>query len=322
MTLLSHRLRVPPFALNVAAAAVILVATGPLPCASDTHTVRQDGSGHFITIQEAVAFCSEGDTVLVGPGSYVPSQYGIDPGGFNITIISEEGPDVTMVDATGRTRAFCYQTLEGRSSRLEGFTIVAAQLEGLKCEWASPTVVDCWFIKNRTGVRGEYASPAITGCVFLNNGLTSTGKAVHLVNTDIPDPLITDCTFFGRLQVPNDGGVLYFEDCYPIVERTAITFSGGKPVDCGGAAVPDISHCIIFGHAGGDSLCGNHRDNLFADPLWCNVYNDDLEVCENSPCLPENNLWGVQVGPMGQGCGECVTPVEANSWGTIKAMFR
>ena len=91
---------------------------------------------------------------------------------------------------------------------------------------------------------------------------------------------------------------------------------------CLGPKLPTTYHSLSYGNAGGDSLCGNHHDNLFTDPLWCNVYNDDFEVCENSPCLPENNPWGVQIGPLGQGCGECLTPVEVNSWGTIKAMFR
>ena len=111
------RSKVPSRAL-CAAAALMLVALMPLPSTSDTHTVRQDGSGQFTSIQVAVEACSEGDTVLVGPGSYVPPGHGINPGGVNITIISEEGPHTTTVDATGRTRAFYYHTFEDASDRL------------------------------------------------------------------------------------------------------------------------------------------------------------------------------------------------------------
>jgi hypothetical protein len=257
--------------------------------------------------------------VLVAPGTYGSPSSGIDPHGVNIAIISEQGPGQTTVDATGSNRAFYYHSLENSSSRLEGFRIHGASGERLRCEWASPTIVNCWFTGVANGVWGEYSSPTITGSVFRRY---SSGRSIRLFNTDIPDPLISNCAFYGDLGEPDDDVVMYFEDCYPVVERSAIAFSNGRVLECAGAAVVEVTHCVIFAHAGGDSLCGDYHDNLFVDPLWCNLLNMDFEVCENSPCLPDNNPWGVHVGPYGQGCGDCTTPVEHGSWGTIKAMFR
>ena len=34
-------------------------------------TVKQDGTGNYLTIQEAVDHSSDGDTVLVWPGEYI-----------------------------------------------------------------------------------------------------------------------------------------------------------------------------------------------------------------------------------------------------------
>jgi len=191
----------------------------------------------------------------------------------------------------------------------------------------SPLIENCTFRSNYApyggGVGGNYSSPTILGCFFLNNTAFYAGQAIYLFNTDISTPEITSCTMFGSRGFTRGEAVLYFEDSYPVVERTSVAFSGVLGVACGGAAVPSISRCIVFGHVEGDSLCGDYHDNLFTDPLWCNVENDDFDVCSNSPSLPEHNPWGVTVGAsVVIGCGECVTPVEQESWGSIKALFR
>jgi hypothetical protein len=75
------------------------------------------------------------------------------------------------------------------------------------------------------------------------------------------------------------------------------------------------SSTTIDMNAGGDSLPGDSGDNLFTDPLLCDVYHDDFTLCENSPCVADNNAWGEPVGAHGIGCGNCDSPVEAMSWG-------
>ncbi|MFH1501584.1 MAG: hypothetical protein ABIG03_00920 [Candidatus Eisenbacteria bacterium] len=78
---------------------------------------------------------------------------------------------------------------------------------------------------------------------------------------------------------------------------------------------------LAFGNEGGDVLYGGVR-NLFVDPLFCDVYSDDFNLCENSPCRSVNNEWGFLMGSFRQVCGECTTPVQETSWGSIKAMYR
>ena len=59
------------------------------------------------------------------------------------------------------------------------------------------------------------------------------------------------------------------------------------------------------------------------EPLPERIYKtgDGLfSLAADSPCLPQNNDWGVQMGAFGQGCGPVA--IEPESWGRIKARYR
>ena len=141
------------------------------------------------------------------------------------------------------------------------------------------------------------------------------------------DVAISDCMFLGNRGGTGGGIGLYA--CSPLIENCTFRsnyapYGGGVG---GNYSSPTILGCFFLNNTAfyveGDSLCGDYHDNLFTDPLWCNVENNDFDVCSNSPSLPEHNPWGVTVGAsVVIGCGECVTPVEQESWGSIKALFR
>lgn len=77
---------------------------------------------------------------------------------------------------------------------------------------------------------------------------------------------------------------------------------------------------LAFGNDGGDILYGSR--NLFDDPLFCDIDSNNFDLCENSPCRSVNNDWGFLMGSFRQICGECSSPVQETSWGSIKAMYR
>ena len=72
------------------------------------------------TIQAGIDAAVNGDTVLVAPGTYV--EY-IDFKGKAITVTSELGPDVTVIDGNQAGRVVTFNSGEGLDSVLEGFTI-------------------------------------------------------------------------------------------------------------------------------------------------------------------------------------------------------
>jgi len=72
------------------------------------------------TIQAGINAAQNGDTVLVAPGTY---KEAIDFKGKAITVISSGGAASTIIDGTNQPFVVTFQTNEGRSSVLSGFTI-------------------------------------------------------------------------------------------------------------------------------------------------------------------------------------------------------
>jgi len=213
-----------------------------------------------------------------------------------------------------------------------------------------PTILDCTFTENSAtmgaGVMCEESAPEIDSCLFDSNRAWLWGGGVCADGAYDQPPSITHCTFTrnrayrgaallanGEAQLTteyctfygcggDDGSIVSLVDGFVDVGNSVISFApSGVPIHLQ-FGTANVEHCVVFANAGGDSLPSGNPDNLFTDPLLCDVYNDDFTLCENSPCLAANNAWGEQVGAHGVGCGSCGSAVRAASWGRIKAMYR
>jgi len=196
---------------------------------------------------------------------------------------------------------------------------------GLNVNSSAVSVTGCSFLNNLAGSAGgarvSYASSTCVfdGCSFAGNVGTwnAAGGIQVLFDANV---LITKCTF-----VDNGSTHIWCQQASPDIIECILAFSrSGPPVNCDeGTETPLITHCILFGNAGGDDLCGgNHYDNAVIDPAFCDVWGYDLTLCEDSPCLPGLSPWGMPIGALGQGCPPCGTTVESTTWGGIKAMYR
>lgn len=118
------------------------------------------------------------------------------------------------------------------------------------------------------------------------------------------------------------GGVFLYQSS-PVITSSIIAFSsiGGAVLCDTGSENPTITQCVVYANVGGDSLCGNHYDNAYVDPLLCDVLYDDLTLCADSPCLP-GATWPERVGAHDQGCGACGSAVQPATWGRIKSLYR
>ncbi len=185
-------------------------------------------------------------------------------------------------------------------------------------------VEDCYARGRGPAVRVLDCSPSISYCTFNRNwNRTSDGATIQLKRGDGTTSTITNCTFTGLYLSNETHGFIKLDEMDALVEQCVFAFCHGGPVaTIIGSGTAEFTHCVVFDIAAGDSLPGNAHDNLFTDPYLCNIYNDDLEVCGNSPCLPGGNPWGLSIGALSQGCGECITPVQKMSWGAIKALYR
>jgi hypothetical protein len=140
-------------------------------------------------------------------------------------------------------------------------------------------------------------------------------------------PILTGCTFSGN-GADYFGGGMYCESGSPTLAECIIAFStDGGAVYCGSGGAATLACCDVFGNAGGDwfgCIADQYgvNGNFSEDPLFCGDLNPDepYTLHASSPCAPENNPECGLIGAWEVGCG--LTPVQATSWGAVKAMYR
>ncbi len=268
------------------------------------------GGAHFETIQEGLDVAAEGDTVVVAAGTYTgPMNRELDFAGKGILLVAADGRSETVIDCGGAGRGFDFMSGEGAGTIIDGFTITnGSPAEGfggaIRCMNASsPTIRNCAVVGNSSGFFGGgmycegSCSPTLSHVVFRGN-TSAFGAGLHL-KTD-SDATISHCTF-----AENSGTQISCASSSPTITNSIIAFSlNAGPVSCGGTSIPTITHCCAFGNAGGDSLCGDYSENLFTDPLFCDLAAGELTLHDDSPCLPANNVWLESIGALGSGdCG-------------------
>ena len=313
------------------------------------HYVPAGGS-----IQAAIDAADPPDTVMVACATFSISWPLQMKSGIYLT--SETGQaDCATLDSGNNNRVMgCYSV--DNTTTIKGFTFTRGHVgsyplenmgAGMRCWDSSPAIINCWFYDNYSGGMGgglhceNQSSPTIRNCLFSDNqarfgaGMYCSEGAATL----------EDCTFYDNLALEDGGGMCISEasptvtNCTfvenyawsgagifcaygsPYIDRTIIAFSTN-----GGAALcynctATFIHCCSHGNVGGDTLCGTTIENLYVDPLFCDLEAQDWTLHADSPCLPENNPYDVRIGAWGQGCP--ATSVESGTtWGCLKAMWR
>ncbi len=210
----------------------------------------------FDTIGEAVIAATDGNTVIVSPGTYLEN---VDFGQKTITIRSTDPNDRwvvenTVIDANGEGAGVRFDH-QGEEAVIRGFTITGASESGIYCYLASPTIQDN-IIRGNTAYRGggigcsSYnSSPMIVGNEIMDNTASSRGGGIYQGDGVIRNCVIAWNTTTGSYS---DGGGLY--DCDGEIINCTIANNesvddGGGVYGCGGT----IKSCIIYGNsAGGD----------------------------------------------------------------------
>jgi len=120
--------------------------------------------GNYPTIQAAINASNNGDSVLVGPGTYVEN---INFNGKAIIVNSSGGPAVTIIDGNHNGTVVRFNHSETAASVLSGFTIRNGYLDGgsgagIAITSASPTITS-------NVVTSNHAAAGLG--IFVNGGL-------------------------------------------------------------------------------------------------------------------------------------------------------
>ena len=264
-----------PTTLHAVAA---LVLAGPL--VADTLTVDDDGPADFDSIQAAVDFASDGDVVLVAPGTYTSTDDQIvDLEGKRI-LLAAAIPGTAIIDGESFRRGVRCRNGETAKTVIDGFLIRNCRASWY--DWNDNDAIDFWEyfgggFWNRDGsgptIRrcifqgndaeyggailngdetGSICRPTIIDCAFFDNGSSAClGGAIYNWGAE---PRITDCDFienrgfFGGAVLNFDGSRAEFEGCV-FRANTAASDGGAMYND---ASSPILRECVMDENAAGD----------------------------------------------------------------------
>jgi uncharacterized delta-60 repeat protein len=141
------------------------------------------------TIQAAVDGVSQGDVIVVRPGTYYEN---INFGDKSVTIRNDSGADPTTINGGGAGSVVTFGPLAGHQALLNGLIITngsASNGGGVYCsEDASPTIINCviannWAAQCGGGIYcGSNASPTIANCTISSNTAASYGGGIYCNN--------------------------------------------------------------------------------------------------------------------------------------------
>jgi hypothetical protein len=329
---------------------MLLIALALLPAAAEgaTWKVIAKGGGDRPTIQAAIDAASQGDTILVGPGTYTgPGNRDIELRGKAVALIGS-GPARTILDSQGQPgephRGFFVHEGEGAKTRIDGFTITGGYVEGalpanygggILLEGSSPTITNCWIVKNRSSHFGggmvcyQKASPKLMGLRFFDNEAVNNGGGLGVKSfctVDLTDVLfvrntakrgggmwcltstltLDGATFYGNAGLESTGGI-WSSQASLTIRSTIIAFSRtGEALSCSSPPQVIMVCSDVFGNEGGDEVAGCLNAggaNFSADPQFSNPDGDDYSLAPTSPCLPGKHPTGGDCPQTGYGAG-------------------
>jgi Bacterial Ig domain len=275
------------------------------------------------TIQAAINAASNGDTVLVAPGTYYEK---LDFLGKAITVQSSGGAAVTILDGQNSGPIVTFDNSEGNSSVLQGFTLTHANNTAVKMSGpVSPSILDNVFANNTTATEGaalaisggglaplilrnsfsdnncgganyEYvvnisSAAVIEDNVFVNNHCTALQISVSTGTL----PTVYNNTFVG-----NSYGLIVFS--YTSNANASVLFSNnliafndyGLTVYISGpGTMPGWSHNLLYGSTvadfQGDSTSLTNptgtNGNISADPTLAYWVGGDVHLLKGSPAI-------------------------------------
>jgi len=268
----------------------VLIFLGLLSSSGDAITVYVPDD--YSTIQGAIDAVSNGDSVVVRPGTY---HENINFAGKKITVKSELGPQVTTIDGNQSGSVVSFTNGETIDSVIDGFTITNGSsfsyAGGIHCDSSSPLITNNIIVNNsgeNGGIRAEqmgpYDSITVTNNIIASNtarawDLDSGGGGIYCLygivnitnNVIVGNTTTTDLCESSSPPYTRIGGGIACVNVYStsiisgnIIEGNFASYGGGLATNSGFHYSPSITNNIIRNNSasqgGGGIACLANSD--------------------------------------------------------------
>ncbi len=263
----------------------------------------------YPSIQEGIDASIEGDTVFVSPGTYYEN---IDFRGVNVYLLSQSGPEVTVIDGSDTGSVIRVMYGEDTTSVIDGFTITNGREEnggGFYVINAYPKIIHNIIAYNHAefyggGINVDKGGVVVRHNVFYRNHCASWrgGPGINATNSDIK--------IYNNLFYLQEGPAVIFAwkwSTGDVANNTirlswsGVSSQGYSTLYAKNNIITDMEGDAAF-HAGDDSelYCSynctynNYWDYrgcvpgpgaLFKDPLFVGGDPFDYHLQDESPCI-------------------------------------
>jgi parallel beta-helix repeat protein len=268
-----------------------------------------DKDQNYQSIQAAILGATDGDTIIVCPGTYYEN---IVFAGKNITVRSADpsNPDIvaaTIIDGGGNDHVVRFTEDDAfveDTSTLEGFTIQngSASYGGGIYVWEShPTITGNTITGNTASSAGggihvtSYSHPTITGNTITGNTASyGGGMSINDSNPTITGNIISINT------VTNRGGGIDVDECSPTI--TGNTITGNIASDSGGGICLSVSSFDITGNTitgntassgGGIAMYGQSNPTISENTINSNTVTNNgggIYINHSDSTITDNNI--------------------------------
>lgn len=238
-------------------------------------------------IQEAIDCASDGEVVLVSPGTYYEN---LNIGAKKVIVSSSHGPFETVIDGKDEDSTVTFHTRHETEPCLIGFTIMNGLGVGYPPDFKGG------------GITCFDSSPFIDRCIIRGNQAKFAGGGICL--RDSSSPLIQNCILYDNVAQYYGGGVAYYDSEGTIRCCTLYGNIGGKQgggIHCD-SSDPDINGMIIWKNESPHhpslsfEMCNPYvgfsdidyfsaGNNINVDPMFRDPENHDFHLEPLSPCI-------------------------------------